>query len=155
MRPSSFQLVRSATLAPALILLLLAATLNGQQPSGGTLTGRVLDAATGMPIENANVFLAQTILGTSSDQQGNFKITKIPPGKYRLVASRVGYQIQTMSVTVGGSDSFWREVNMPPRILQTEEVQVSGEAQTAWKKDLKSFAEKFLGSGDNASYCTI
>lgn len=155
MKPPSFHPVRAAILVSSLSLFLLAASLNGQQPAGSTLTGRVLDAATGMPIENANVFLAQTVLGTSTDQQGNFTITRIPPGTYRLVASRVGYQMQTQSVTIGESKSFWREVNMPPRLVQAEEVQVSGADQTAWKMQFKDFVEKFLGTGDNASWCTI
>ena len=155
MKPPSFYLVRAAIVIIPLSVLSLAASLRGQQPSGSTLSGRVLDATTGLPLENANVFLSQTVLGTSTDQQGNFKITRIPPGTYRVVASRVGYQMQMQSVAIGVSESFWREFNMPPRILQTEEVSVSGDAQTAWKKHLKDFTEKFLGTGDNASDCTI
>ncbi len=155
MKPPRPHSVQTAIIVISLLLLLFAASLNGQRPSGSSLSGRVLDATTGMPLENANVFLAQTVLGVSTDEQGNFKITRIPPGTYRVVASRVGYQMQTQSVTVGESESFWREFNMPPRLLQAEEVQVSGDAQTAWKKNLSDFTEKFLGASDNASYCTI
>jgi hypothetical protein len=44
---------------------------------------------------------------------------------------------------------------MPPHILQTEEVQVSGEAQSIWEKHLADFSEKFIGASDNAPYCKI
>jgi len=152
MRSPHPHLVRTAL---AILFLLVGASVSGQQPSGSTLTGRVLDAATGMPVENANVFLAQTLLGTSTDDQGNFSIARIPPGKYRLVASRVGYQMQAASVTFGESGTSWREINLPPRILQAEEVQVSGDAQTEWKKHLQNFTEKFLGTSEYASYCRI
>jgi hypothetical protein len=150
-----FHSVPAAIAVAFLLLLLFAASLNGQHPSGSTLRGRVVDATTGLPLENANVFLAQTVLGTSTDEQGNFTITRIPPGTYRLVVSLVGYQMQAQSVTIGQSESFWREFSMPPRILQAEEVAVSGAAQSLWKKNLADFTEKFLGTSDNASLCTI
>ena len=147
--------VLAAVVVTSLAFSLFAASLNAQRPAGGTLRGRVVDATTGMPLENANVFLALTVLGTSTDEQGNFTITRIPPGTYRLVVSRLGYQMQAQSVTIGESESFWREFNMSERILLADEVTVSGSAQNAWKQHRKDFAEKFLGSGDNASLCTI
>lgn len=139
----------------AILLLLIAPMMKGQDPSGSTLSGRIVDETTGEPLENVNVFFAQTLLGTSTDTQGKFRITKIPQGKYRLVASRVGYQVQTLSVTVGASRSHVRDIAMSPRLLQGEEIQVSGEAQAEWKRHFLDFNEKFIGSGDNASLCTI
>jgi hypothetical protein len=139
----------------AILLLLIAQTMNGQDPFDCTLSGRVVDETTGEPLENVNVFFAQTLLGTSTDARGIFRIAKIPRGKYKLVASRVGYQVQMLSVTVGDSRSLVRDIGMSPRLLQGEEVQVSGEAQAEWKRHFLEFNEKFLGSGDNASLCTI
>ena len=137
------------------ISLLIAASVDGQHTPGSTLSGLVLDASTGLPLENANVFLAQTVLGTSTDEQGNFRITRIPPGTYRLVVSRVGYQKQSQSVTFGESESSWREFSLSVRILQAEEVPVAGEAQKEWRKHLREFTEKFLGTGDYATFCRI
>ena len=154
MTSSRFHLI-SAAITVVVGLFVFAAPLHAQSRSGGTLNGRVLDASTGFPIENANVFLAQTVFGTSTDEQGNFSITRIPPGTYRVVTSRVGYQMQAQSVTIGQSESFFREFNMPPRVLQADEVSVSGAMQSAWKKDLSDFTEKFLGTGENSSMCTI
>lgn len=155
MKPPTFHLALAAIAVSSLAALFFAASLNGQGSSGSALSGRVLDGSTGLPIENANVFLAQTVLGTSTDEQGNFRITRIPPGTYRVVVSRVGYQMQTQSLTIGQSESFWREFNMPMRELQAEEVQVAASAPTEWKQHLSDFTERFLGTSDNASYCRM
>ncbi len=155
MKPASLYLALAAIAVTSLATLFFAASLNGQGSPGNTLSGRVIDETTGLPVENANVFLAQTILGTSTDEQGNFRIIRIPPGTYRVVVSRVGYRMQTQSLTIGQSESFWREFNLAPRELQADEIQVSGNAPTEWKKNLAHFTEKFLGTGENASYCRI
>jgi hypothetical protein len=145
----------SAAIEISLLSLCIAVSVYCQQPSRGSLSGRVIDATTGAGIENANVFLAQTAIGTSTDEQGNFRLTKIPPGTYRLVASRVGYQMHSQSVTLGGSESFWREFSLQPKVLQADEVTVSGSSAGTWAKYFSEFSEKFLGTSDNASFCRI
>lgn len=58
----------------------------------GKISGVVKDAETGEPLLGCNVMVSGTTLGASSDPEGTFFILNIPPGKYDIQASLVGYQ---------------------------------------------------------------
>ena len=59
-----------------------------------TISGFVRDDATGEPISYANVFLAETSLGSATNVDGYFVITNVPFGSYQLLASMIGFKIQ-------------------------------------------------------------
>ena len=57
----------------------------------GKIAGRILDAQTNEPLAGANVIISETVLGATSDQDGNYFIINIPPGKYQIEAMYIGY----------------------------------------------------------------
>ena len=61
------------------------------QGQTGKLVGIVLDAATNEPLIGANVLLEGTNIGAATNVEGKFIILNIPPGKYNVIASMVGY----------------------------------------------------------------
>jgi hypothetical protein len=65
--------------------------------AGGKISGKVTDAATGDPIPGANVLIEGTTMGSATNLEGEYFILNIPPGKYSVKASIIGYQsvIQT------------------------------------------------------------
>jgi len=67
-------------------------TSNGHEPLYGEIAGRVLDAENHQPLAFVSVFLDSTAIGVSSANDGSFLLTRVPPGKYRLVLSRLGYE---------------------------------------------------------------
>src|SRR5687768_11550214 len=73
----------------------------------GTVTGRVTDAATSVPLVGVSVTVGGTALGDITDQQGDFRISNVPAGSRELSASVLGYaqQTQTVAVAAGGSAS--------------------------------------------------
>lgn len=58
---------------------------------GVSLSGAVCEAGTGKPIEFATVLIPQTEQWAVADEKGHFKLTNIPPGKYTVKASCLGY----------------------------------------------------------------
>ena len=58
----------------------------------GKISGLVTDAETGEPLIGCNVAVAGTTLGASTDLDGAFFVLNIPPGKYDIQASMIGYQ---------------------------------------------------------------
>jgi outer membrane receptor protein involved in Fe transport len=62
----------------------------------GKIAGRIIDAGTGEPLIGANVILIGTTLGAATDFEGNYFIINIPPGKYDVKASLVGYNSVTL-----------------------------------------------------------
>ncbi len=69
-----------------------------KQPEPCTVSGRVVSAGEGTPVQSARVGLIQedvhqhpAVYGTTTDDQGHFEIKKVPPGRYTFVASRAGF----------------------------------------------------------------
>lgn len=73
-----------------LLFLLGVSTLSAQ--SVGKISGKVVDAETGDPLIGCNVAVVGTTLGGSTNTDGEFFILNVPPGKYDVQASMLGYQ---------------------------------------------------------------
>lgn len=56
------------------------------------IKGVVIDKSTRQPLEFVNVLVVGLGIGASTDANGNFLITQVPPGIYRLQASFLGYK---------------------------------------------------------------
>lgn len=82
------------TLIPAVLALLAAPPLAAQ-----TIAGKVLDRATGQPVNEATIEALRAndrvAARARSDAQGNFVLTLDSEGEYRIRARRVGYQPST------------------------------------------------------------
>lgn len=67
-----------------------------QTPAGGTITGKLVDAANNQPLELATVSLVRKsdnhpVKSLQTDLQGNFSLTGIDNGRYLLRATYVSY----------------------------------------------------------------
>ena len=84
-----------------------------QQPAAsasatGALTGTVLDSLTRQPVPYATVVLLPAapptetpVSGVATDERGQFSLTRLPGGSFRLRVLYVGYGTRTWPVTVG------------------------------------------------------
>ena len=69
-------------------------------PASGTIRGRVL-APDGTPLAGLNVTLPGTLRSHSTDRQGGFSFSGLPPGNYQLNAAATGYRpLQVMDIVV-------------------------------------------------------
>ncbi|WP_428267047.1 TonB-dependent receptor [Haliangium sp.] len=71
----------------------------------GTITGTVIDEATGAPIAGAQITVEGTPYGAIADDSGQFTITGVPAGTYTVAASTFGYITAQSSVTVADTGS--------------------------------------------------
>jgi TonB-dependent starch-binding outer membrane protein SusC len=111
------------------LLFVLALALLGSQvvlAQTGTITGQVLDSATGEPVTGANVYLTELARGAASDVDGNFRISNVPAGTYNMTASYIGYRTYRQTVTVTAGQVLTLEIRMQAGALGLEEVVVSG-----------------------------
>ena len=58
------------------------------------IKGVVIDKSPRQPLEFVNVLVVGLGIGASTDANGNFLITQVPPGIYRLQASFLGYKTE-------------------------------------------------------------
>jgi hypothetical protein len=77
----------------ALVVAFVTGCGTGIPPAGNyaTVSGRVVDAATGAGIANAAVVVNGGVLSAQSDQNGNFRVTPVPTGDWDYVATAAGY----------------------------------------------------------------
>lgn len=86
-----------------------------------TITGKITDAQTGAPLTGVSVLLKGTTTGTSTDNQGNFRLS-VPDNNGTLVISYTGYGSQEISI--GSRSNF--SLTMTTSTAGLEEVVVIG-----------------------------
>ncbi len=59
--------------------------------SGTVIYGTVTDAVTSQPLPGVNILVMDTDKGAATDVNGQYRITSLAPGTYRLRASSIGY----------------------------------------------------------------
>ena len=103
------------------------------QAQRGSISGGVRDQQNSENIPFANVVLfntdySQSVIGGVSDDNGQFKLTKIPYGAYNLVTSFIGYTSDTLSsVTIDKSNpDITVNFNLAPAIINLQEIQIQG-----------------------------
>jgi outer membrane receptor protein involved in Fe transport len=77
----------------ALVLTLQLAGIISPAQAGttGIISGTVIDAATGEKLSGVNIEIYGTNLKTTTDENGYFVITNVPPGDYKVTANLIGY----------------------------------------------------------------
>jgi len=89
----------------------------------GTVSGRIIDKVTNAPIAFANVIVDNTLLGSTSDIDGKFTITKVPAGYVQLMSTYVGYKpVRSRDIFVSPKMEATVELAMEPAENQLEEV---------------------------------
>ena len=63
--------------------------------TSGSLTGRIFDIQSQLPLEGATLLLEGTTFGTVTDSEGYFKLENIPSQSYNITATYLGYESQT------------------------------------------------------------
>jgi iron complex outermembrane receptor protein len=66
----------------------------------GTLSGRVVDSASGKPLAGASVYIADLKLGVTADESGNYRFNNLPSGDYLVEADAIGHSTQTKNITI-------------------------------------------------------
>lgn len=90
--------------------------------------GKVLDRQTQMPVIGANVFLSATnpVIGTITDEEGSFKLGKIPVGRHTLIVSCVGYNSVTIpNIIVTSAKEVVLEIGMEELVSQLDEIVIT------------------------------
>lgn len=123
-----------------------------------SISGQVLDSATGQAIPGVNVFLSETNIGAVSDLDGYFMIDRVPLGSYEVIFSHLTYRLhsellrqektgmRTVNAVLGEETQFLDTLVVVSRRL-------IGPKERG--KYLRIFMAEFLGRSTNANRCRI
>lgn len=93
-------------------LVLLTLRLPAQTTSTGEIEGRVLNAASGTYLHNAQVSVAGTNLQTLTNEDGEFRLAPVPVGSANLVVRFTGFNPATATVQVGPGQPLRRNFEL-------------------------------------------
>jgi TonB-dependent receptor len=93
-----------------------------------SIEGTVKDAQTGEALPGANVVLAGTTLGASSDIHGKYTIRNVPPGSYTIRATYVGYTQFSATLPVDGSATVTYDFKLNAVTIEGQTVVVTAQA---------------------------
>ena len=137
------------------LYLAAAPRLTAQPAETVTISGTVVDAETGQPLEGASVFLANTLIGTATDRNGAYTVDGVPLGTHELVASFVGYEPQTERLRLTQAEALTVDFRLALRVVDTDGVEVTAASPKRWQRQYKNFEKFFLGISRNASKTEI
>ncbi|QJD97989.1 carboxypeptidase-like regulatory domain-containing protein [Mucilaginibacter robiniae] len=118
----------------------------------GVITGKVLRMDTKKPVSGASVFLSNATFGTTTADDGTFRLIGVKPGQYELVITSVGLEEFTQSVLVG-PEPVTVNAELLPRVLELHDVIITSGGN--WKANYEMFVKEFLGVSDDAHKCRI
>ncbi len=72
---------------------------------GATITGRVVDQATGEPLRKVKIVLRPSDLQAVTDDKGSFSLVGIPAGNYTMHISTIGYRLLKKEIRLENEDS--------------------------------------------------
>jgi TonB-dependent heme/hemoglobin receptor len=98
------------------------------------LKGKVINANSKETLPGVSVFVKNTLIGTTTDASGRFKIENIPLGSATVVFSFMGFEMQEIDIIINKPDTI--NIELQPSSFDLQEVVIS----TA-KNQLKSFEQ--------------
>jgi TonB-linked SusC/RagA family outer membrane protein len=112
----------SAVLVGAALALPAGATAQTQQ---GTISGTVIDQASGQPISGARVGVVGATFVTQTNAEGRYTLGRIPTGTVTLRVSAIGYAAATPSVSVAAGEIVAQNVALRLQPFSLDEVVVT------------------------------
>ncbi|RMD93115.1 MAG: hypothetical protein D6814_16075, partial [Calditrichaeota bacterium] len=100
----------------------------------GKIAGTVTDAKSGSPLPGANVVIEGTTFGASSDENGRYFILNVPPGRYTVKATFIGYKaavVRNVAVNVDVTSTV--DFKLEESAIAGEEIVISAEGPVVEK----------------------
>ena len=119
------------------------------QPPAGVITGTVVDAQGGTPLQRVSIRLQSDGRAVVTDDRGRFEIANVPAGDHELYVSAVDFMLvkRTVTVSVGAASDITIPLSEGTGTY-TETVIVRGNAAAARRTEPEVAAEQTLGSFD-------
>ena len=128
-----FRRIAAAALAGVAILAVPHRAALAQE--AGTLTGKVIEEKAGTPIPDATVFVVGTTHGSTTKQDGSYRIAGIPAGAVQVRVTRIGYAAITQPVTIAVRGNVTLNFALRPTVAQLDQVIVNAAGGSERKRE--------------------
>lgn len=137
--------MKNQQILPLFLLLLLSSWFDTVAQSNGIkVKGIVLDSITREPVPFANAFFANTTIGTTTNDKGEFSLSFPKAISAELVFSQLSYNLKKHLIDSNYKDSVL-VVLMHPKSTNIREVNIIGKRNPSRKYYLRIFNQYFLG----------
>jgi iron complex outermembrane receptor protein len=124
-------------LIPILLLIGMQSAFAQQSQISGTVT-----KTNGNPIEFVNVALKEKNTGAVTNQNGQYTISDITPGRYTLVCSFVGYQSAERKIQIKEDENLNINFTLKDDALQLDEITVTYTQKNKFHRDSSFIVSK-------------
>ena len=121
-----------------------------------SISGKIIDAETKLPLQAASVFAQSTTIGTATDAQGNFKL-ELPNGGYELAITFTGFYAETKRISNADAADKDIVIALKPKEKEMADVVVRNtyEVKDGWEKYGDFFIDNFIGRTTNSKQCVL
>lgn len=113
----------------AAAVLLTAGAPQASFAQQGSIRGTVTNAQTGAPIVGAQVGIRGTSIGTITNDEGQYLITRVPPGRAEVRVEFLGYAPESRTITVAAGQAEVVDVALRIAAIQLDELVATGYGQ--------------------------
>ncbi len=106
------------------LLFIIITTLVSAQT--GSIRGFVYDKTTGEPMMLTNVMIENTQIGTTTDVNGYFVLSKIKTGNYSIKVTSLGYETVILPIQIEKNKVHALKIDLSPSATELEAVEIRG-----------------------------
>src|SRR5215204_4933472 len=118
---------------PQLLLVTCALFVSTLAFAQSTVTGKITDAETKLPLEGASVFAQNTTKGIITDKEGNYKLF-LNKGGYELIVSYTGFVSKVVTVEANEDKRLDIELKKVEKNMDEVVIIASNEVTDGWEK---------------------
>jgi TonB-dependent receptor len=94
-----------------------------------SVSGRVVDTATGEPLPGAAIQVENSSEGTVTDLNGNFELAGIMSSQVNIIVSYISYSPSTIACNFSSTDHLNITVRLEPSTTRLQEVKITSQAE--------------------------
>lgn len=126
---------RSILLAWLITVFILSITAQPESRQVGSISGKISDSETNLPVEYANVLVmkktdSSLVNGSLTNSEGIFIINQVPFGRYLVKVSFLGYEekwLEPIHLNQEERNAYFEQINIKPSAAVLSEFRVTGE----------------------------
>lgn len=143
-------LIKDIHILILIVVIISVQSVFAQEFNSVSIHGKVVDNNSGRPLENVNVMIANTTIGTSTNSLGYFEIKRLPKGTFYLIISHVSYNFQKRKIHLVKKYNDLKYFKLSKKKYQLPTVVVTAEDPELWHERMETFKEWFIGETMNA-----